>query len=92
MECAHRVGSTSAVPDGSRETELAIARLFGANVRAARKAADMTQEALAEVADLHSTFISNVERGYRVPSIATAVRLSEGLKVHISDLFDGVHS
>lgn len=40
----------------------------------------MTQEQLAEAAGLHPTFVSNVERGYRVASVATLVRLATGLE------------
>ena len=48
----------------------------------------MTQEALAEAAGLHPTFISNVERGYRVPSVPTLLRLAKGLGVKPSLLVD----
>ena len=41
----------------------------------------MTQEALAEAAGLHPTFVSNVERGYRVPTLVTVLRLAMGLGV-----------
>jgi transcriptional regulator with XRE-family HTH domain len=52
----------------------------------------MTQEALAEAAGLHPTFISNVERGYRVPSVPTMLRLAKGLGVEPSKLVDGLQS
>ena len=41
----------------------------------------MTQEALAEAAGLHPTFVSNVERGYRLASLATLVQIARGLEV-----------
>jgi transcriptional regulator with XRE-family HTH domain len=41
----------------------------------------MTQEALAEAAGLHPTYISNLERGYRVATIVTLVRLARALEV-----------
>lgn len=50
----------------------------------------MTQEALAEAAGLHPTFISNVERGYRVPSVPTMLRLATGLGVEPGRLVDGL--
>lgn len=64
-----------------RDRDLAIAKAFGARVREVRLDQGLTQERLAEAAGMHPTFISNVERGYRVPSIATLVRLAEGLHV-----------
>ncbi len=50
----------------------------------------MSQEALAETAGLHPTFISNIERGYRVPSVPTLLRLAAGLGVAPSSLVDGL--
>jgi transcriptional regulator with XRE-family HTH domain len=50
----------------------------------------MTQEELAEAADLHSTFVSNVERGYRVPTVPTLIKLAAGLGVKPGTLVDGL--
>ncbi len=87
-----RVRSNTPVASQDRQAELRVAKQFGANVRAARYAADMTQEALSEASGLHPTFISNVERGYRVPTIVSALKLAEGLSIDVGDLFKGVRS
>ena len=50
----------------------------------------MSQEVLAEAAGLHPTFISNIERGYRVPIVATLLHLAAGLGVEPSKLIDGI--
>ncbi len=47
-------------------------------------------EALAEAAGLHPTFISNVERGYRVPTVPTMLRIARGLGVSAGRLVDGL--
>ena len=73
-----------------RSRDQAIAVAFGQRVREARQAANLTQEALAEVTELHPTFISNVERGYRVPSVPTLLRLAAGLGVEPSVLVDDI--
>jgi len=52
----------------------------------------MTQEALAEEAGMHPTFISDVERGYRVPTMPTLLRLAKGLGVPPSELVDGIET
>ncbi len=65
-----------------------MAVAFGQRVREARLAAGLTQEALAEATGLHPTFISNVERGYRVPTVATLLRLADGLDVPPGVLVD----
>lgn len=62
-----------------RTEELAIAKAFGERVRAVRQEKGMTQEELAEAAGLHPTYISNLERGYRVATIVTLVRVASGL-------------
>ncbi len=74
------------MPKTRRDEDLAIAAAFGARVRELRLEAGMTQEALAEASGLHPTFISNVERGYRVPTLPTVVRVARGLCVLPSDL------
>ena len=73
-----------------RSRDQAIAVAFGQRVKEARLAANLTQEALAEITELHPTFISNVERGYRVPSVPTLLRLAAGLGVAPSALVDGI--
>ena len=75
-----------------RSRDQAIAIAFGERVRTVRLAAGMTQEALAEATELHATFISNVERGYRVPTVPTLLKLAAGLKVEPSSLVDGIEA
>lgn len=78
------------MPRRERSRDLAIAAAFGQRVRAVRRAAGMTQEALAEASGLHVTFVGNVERGYRVPTIPTLIKLAKGLGVEAGGLVDGI--
>lgn len=78
------------MPKRDREEELAIAKAFGQRVREVRTGKGMTQEQLAEAAGLHPTFVSNIERGYRVPSLPTVLRLSSGLDRPVGELLDGL--
>jgi transcriptional regulator with XRE-family HTH domain len=73
-----------------REFEKQVAEAFGQRVRELRLEQGMTQEQLAEAAGLHPTFISNVERGYRVATIVTLLRLAQGLQLDPSKLIHGV--
>jgi transcriptional regulator with XRE-family HTH domain len=61
--------------------------VFGARVRAFRNALGLTQEQLAERADMHWTFISGVERGMRDQRVTTVGRLARALGVAPDELF-----
>lgn len=50
----------------------------------------MSQEAVAERAGLHCTFVSGVERGVRNPGLNTIGRLAEALGWTLSQAVDGV--
>jgi transcriptional regulator with XRE-family HTH domain len=49
---------------------------FGLSVRKQREAHGLTQEALAEKADLDQTYISGIERGIRNPSVLSITRIN----------------
>lgn len=67
-----------------------VLRKFGDNVRAKREAQDLSQEKLAELANLDRTYISGVERGRRNLSILSAVRIAKGLGAPVSKLCEGI--
>ena len=62
------------------------AQLFGRRLRELRKEHGLTQEALAEAADLSGNYISELELGLKVPSLTILVRLSQALDVAPPDL------
>ncbi len=62
------------------------AKLFGRRLRELRKERGLTQEALAESADLSGNYISDLELGLKVPSLTILVRLSQALGVATADL------
>lgn len=59
---------------------------FALNLRAARKDAGLSQEALGERAGLHPTYVGSVERGERNISIDSMERLAEALGMEVRDL------
>lgn len=63
-----------------------LQKTFGAAVRAAREAKPMTQEQLAEKAELSLNYIGNVERGEKMASLDTIVRLAGALGIKASEL------
>ena len=61
---------------------------FGKRISALRKAANMTQEALAEKAHYSVEFISLMERGQHGPSIDGIERLAKAMNLKESELFE----
>lgn len=59
---------------------------IGENVRKFRKQRGMTQEKLAEKANLHSVYISQVERADRAVTIETLLKITKALGVKLRDV------
>ena len=62
--------------------------LLGVAIKTARSVLGISQEELAERAGLHRTYVSDVERGARNPSIASIAKLAQALKLSVAALFD----
>jgi len=65
-----------------------IRKRLAANVALLRKEAGMSQEAFADHAGIHRTYISDIERGVRNPTIVVIERLARALKVRPGRLLD----
>jgi DNA-binding XRE family transcriptional regulator len=78
------------LPAVTRQADLAIAREIGRRIAAARKEAGLTQEALAERAQLHPVSISTIETASRAPSVPVLLRLAAALGVDPADLVRGM--
>ena len=59
---------------------------LGHSVRRRRETEHLTQEALAEKADLDRTYISDIERGTRNVSILNVVRVARALGCSLSEI------
>ncbi len=60
--------------------------LIGERLRRVRKAGKISQEKLAELAGLHPTFISDIERGKSNAGILTYYQVAKALNVPLSEL------
>jgi y4mF family transcriptional regulator len=61
-------------------------RLLGEAIRTQRKKRRLSQERLAEKADLSTVFISRVERGKESPSLDSVVKITRALGLRARDL------
>lgn len=62
---------------------------LGKEIRDLRRKRGLTQEQLAELADLSTPYVSHLERGTKKLSLAVLVRLSESLGVTVDRLLTG---
>lgn len=75
-----------------RARDAKIAAEFGARLRALRLEAGLSQEALGDLAIVHRTYVSLVERGDATPTLYSVVRFAEALGVDPADLVRGLSS
>jgi transcriptional regulator with XRE-family HTH domain len=61
-------------------------KLIGDAIRKHRKNCRMSQEKLAEKADLHPVYFGQVERGEQAVSIHALIRIAKALNVRLRDL------
>jgi len=64
-----------------------LKKKFGTVVRDRRTQLGISQEDLAERADLHRTYVSDVERGARNVSLQSIAKLASALEISVSALF-----
>jgi len=61
---------------------------FGKEVKLARARLGISQETLGGMADLHRTYVSDIERGSRNPTLSVMVRLADALGLRLSTLVE----
>jgi len=59
---------------------------LGERIATARRQQKLTQEQLAEMVDLHRTYIGFIEQGTRSPSMVSIYKIALALKINIKDL------
>ncbi len=71
-------------------THLKYRRILGEAIRIHRKSSKLSQEKLAEKADLHPVYVSAVERGVKNISMDALMRIAKALGVRVRDLVNDV--
>ena len=64
-------------------------KTFGQKIRYFRNRLGISQDDLADKANLHRTYVGGVERGERNISLLNILRLADALEVTVKDLFNG---
>jgi len=65
-----------------------VVQLLGRNVRRYRKLKGLTQEELSHRAEMERSYVSDLERGERNPSVKALGRLAEALEIEPKLLLD----
>lgn len=63
-----------------------IEESFGRVLRELRRSRGLSQDKLADLTDTHRTYISQLERGLRSPSLRTLTAVAAALSISIRDL------
>ena len=74
----------------ARKPLLRHRKLIGEAIRLRRKRTGLTQEKLAERADLNPKYLGEIERGEKIISIEALLRIAAAVKIPIRDFFRGV--
>jgi len=66
--------------------EQTISERFGQVVKVVRERQGISQEKLAELADIDRTYVSMIERGKRQPTLEVASRIASALSMRLSEI------
>jgi transcriptional regulator with XRE-family HTH domain len=67
-----------------------VAGIVGPGIRRIRREEELSQEALADYAEIHRTQITVIEHGVRLPRIDTVIKLAGGLDIPACELIDTI--
>ncbi len=68
-----------------------IKKLIGKRLKELRRSKQLSQEQLAEKADINSKYLSRMERGTENPTLDMLIKLSNALEVEMWEMFDFGH-
>jgi transcriptional regulator with XRE-family HTH domain len=69
-----------------------VAIQVGRALRARREAAGLSQDQFADHIDMHRAYYAAIERGEKNITLATLKRLTDGLRVAMSDILQDIGS
>lgn len=66
--------------------------ILGSSIKKLREQKKITQESLAELADIHTSYIGQIERGLRYPSLKVLFKIADALNVKPAELLKNINS
>jgi len=69
-------------------SETHVLRLLAERLKSLRRVKGWSQEQLAEQAAIQRSYLADLERGYRNPSVRTLVKLANAFDVSVAALFE----
>jgi transcriptional regulator with XRE-family HTH domain len=79
-----------ATEDAYKAERARLLHVFGEKLRAERERANLSQEHLAEIANIHRTHVGALEQGQRDPHLTMLLILADGLQVTPGVLLEGL--
>lgn len=67
-----------------------IKNIIGTEIKKIRKSKKISQEKLAEMSELHPTYIGQIERGEKNVSVDVLIRILSSMDVKLSDFFSTI--
>jgi len=67
-----------------------VSEILGQRIRFYRKQKKISQEKLSEMSDLHPTYIGQIERGEKNPSIESIYKISQALKIPLAVMLEKI--
>lgn len=78
----------------SRLRRLILSRVtnspLGVIIRNKRQALGLTQERVAELAELHRNYVGDIERGFKEPTVGVFIRLFRAVKLQPTEVLKAV--
>lgn len=66
--------------------------ILGSSIKKLREQKKITQESLAERADIHTSYIGQIERGLRYPSLKVLFKIADALNIKPAELLKDINS
>jgi transcriptional regulator with XRE-family HTH domain len=63
-------------------------KVVGMRIKSLRRARGYSQERLAEIMGINPKYLSSIERGEENPTLDLLIRLSQGLKMEMHEIFN----